>query len=190
MNLSSPMRMAGTALRDIVMPVGVGVVANKVVDQAVNTPMDELIEGQKDLQNRIKSSDPMTQRAFLALFQKGSFTGGDSIIVRLALDGKIGPNADVSKHSLSGQHAIRTAAKIAQANPQVARNVDSLIAQGNDLFALAIDEGIQKEEAAAAKAQGAGIDRVSPLVGAALGTVAGIKLSDIAKELPSLMRRK
>ena len=38
--------MAGTALRDIVMPVGVGVVANKVVDQAVNTPMDELIEGQ------------------------------------------------------------------------------------------------------------------------------------------------
>ena len=190
MNLSSPMRMAGTALRDFVMPIGLGITAGRTVNQAVNTPMDQLIGGQEELQSMYEASDEMTKRGYAALFQKGAITGGDSIIVRLALEGRIGPNADLSDHSEAGQHAIRTAVKIAEANPQVARNIDYLIAQGNELSALAIDEGIQPEEVAAAKAQGAGYDRVSPVVGTVLGTVAGIKLADVAKELPSLMRRK
>ena len=190
MNLPNPMRMAGTALLDFAIPIGLGIAAGRTVNQAVNTPMDQLIRGQEELQSMYNASDQMTKRGYAALFQKGGITGDDSIIVRLSLQGKIGSNADLSDHSEAGQHAIRTAVQIAEANPQVARNIDSLIAQGNELSALAIDEGIQKEEVAAAKAQGAGYDRVSPVVGTVLGSLAGIKLADVAKELPSLMRRK
>ena len=85
MNLSSPMRMAGTALRDFVMPIGLGITAGRTVNQAVNTPMDQLIGGQEELQSMYEASDEMTKRGYAALFQKGAITGGDSIIVRLAL---------------------------------------------------------------------------------------------------------